>query len=390
MITCITKVLIGIILFIRLPYYHNNNKITSSCVVFIFTDCFLYFQIFSLDNGTSEPYTHDAARLTSFVFLCVIDAICVVGNAILLTSFMRCKQTDIRHQCLLSMVLASLLVGVVYVPVTMVYLLYPHLLLGAPRLCAVSSWLQGFAAINFITSMDCVSVTTYLSVLRPLRAASWLRSRTYRLILAGAWLLSALVSALPVVVQAALTDKLNCAYVISRFSYPFTIVLIFGIVLPSILLLVLVQTHIFCIARRHARQIRKSQVISRDLRESKERTRRGSTRLALYLASFLFVWTPLSCLMLLQAFCPGDGCISHGVAYVSMTCCLTTGAILPVVYAACSAHGRDAIKKLGVTWCQRHKRTRMNLNSSKNIKRSTSQGTDLTTVVAETPLTQVE
>ncbi|KAL8599782.1 hypothetical protein ACOMHN_040492 [Nucella lapillus] len=286
------------------------------------------------------------------VYLSVLSVLVVAGNVLVVASIVLLRSMHrVTHYFLLSLATADLLVGVVTIPLFILWLVNQHVFrhgLSCNAVLLSCLFVMAASQLNVVA----VTVERYMAVCHPFYHRRVLLSKPGRvmLVIAALWAVSFLSTALSSL--AIESDNRECRYYGYFNRWFLLVVVIVGAFLPFTLILVLNLQMLM--------QIRSSRVFKQEMYQpAREGGRRRLSRASGGLGKatsmvmtvcllFLLAWTPFFIVILIHSFCPACR-LTHALDLILLFA-FTNSACNPLLYALCNLQFRSAYAQI-VTMC---------------------------------------
>ncbi|KAK8396127.1 hypothetical protein O3P69_005319 [Scylla paramamosain] len=221
-----------------------------------------------------------------------------------------------------------------------------------------------------IVNLCAISLDRYIHIKDPLRYGRWMTKRIVTLSIAGIWVLSALVSFLPISLKlhkphqggaGGDAGQLQCALELSKIYAVVSSCISFF--LPCCVMLA-IYSRLYLYAKRHVESIKAlvRPVTLGSLEGDTSRPRKvaapchvseskAATTVGIIVGTFLTCWVPFFCVNIAAAFC--HECIPEVVFKCTLTWFgYTNSSFNPIIYSIFNQEFRDAFKRILTSRCR--------------------------------------
>uniref|UniRef100_H2YI90 G-protein coupled receptors family 1 profile domain-containing protein n=1 Tax=Ciona savignyi TaxID=51511 RepID=H2YI90_CIOSA len=153
------------------------------------------FQVFSSDGNTTDLENKDAILTTALIaaLTSLLSLLIVVGNGLIIVSVALVKKLrQPANYLIVSLALSDFLVGLVVLPLTIVYDIMGEWVFG-PNVCDVHVSFDVICCTASIMNLCMISIDRYLMITQPMTYPKRRTGKLMLLLIATAWLLSCLV-----------------------------------------------------------------------------------------------------------------------------------------------------------------------------------------------------
>ncbi|XP_078670392.1 histamine H2 receptor-like [Branchiostoma floridae x Branchiostoma belcheri] len=308
------------------------------------------------ETGARPPYggkTLSAAVLVG-TFLGIITLGTIIGNVLVcLAAVVNRRLRNITNYFVVSLAVADLLVGVLVLPFSTIFevtrywnfgLILCNLWVSLDVLCCTASILNLFA----------ISLDRYYAITRPFTYSNKMCRRKAFMAIAVVWIVSLLVSFLPIWVGwntedgrlQNVDDPTQCSF--NNTNVPYIMIVAFGTYYIPLIIMCVTYFRIFLIAKEQANRINALQPEVRDANRRQNQNlaneHKATRTLAAVLGAFIICWTPYFTVFTITPLC---GCtIPEQLYSVVLWLGYINSLLNPCVYAFMNKEFRRAFKKL--------------------------------------------
>ena len=222
-----------------------------------------------INNVTSDARTVAVETLELWRYLLglclvILAIFSITGNTIVLVVFAKLSHSDIKCMYSTGMVSSSLLIGSLFLPLSVAQMVMPTVFEENGWLCIMIQCIQGFCAVNHVVNSTVTAIWNCLYVMFPLRSPVWCTSTKIKLSIMGAYLIPFLhigVIYLGVIVSnfRCNISQCHCSALMKETPVSFVLSTIYGITVPLICITVVMNTCVLMIARKHIRKIKRAE-----------------------------------------------------------------------------------------------------------------------------------
>ncbi|XP_046711695.1 adenosine receptor A2b-like [Silurus meridionalis] len=290
------------------------------------------------------PYI--AAELT-------ISILSASGNLLVCIAVGRNKKLrTVTNYFLVSLAAADFFVGTLAIPCAIMSDLgFPH---NNIDLCTAIVFMLIMLTQTSVFSLLAIAIERYVAILFPFHYQSLLKPRNARLVIVLTWLLSFLLSLVPL--QGFQNRFRHITYCFFPCVVDMTFMVyfnFFGCVLIPLLVMFFIYAHIFITVRRQVRRIAAvHNALEVQTRQTSAMRREAKKATSIFLIIFLFVlcWMPIHVLNCLEQFCP-QCTVPLPIILTAVILSHANSAINPLLYAYRMKSFRQAFK--GMFFCCR-------------------------------------
>ncbi|XP_020893989.1 D(5)-like dopamine receptor [Exaiptasia diaphana] len=295
-----------------------------------------------LSNNTGQPPLipkETTSAITAATFTCILIICTLVANVFVCFATLRFDSIrPLTNYFIVNLCIADIFIAVISMPVWVLYQIFPQphqlsSLLGVKFMLFWSSTdiLCGTASI---LSLSCISVDRYLAITRPL---TYVRCMTWRrafVMIIAVWCYAGTVAFLRQPMRGGQSNTLYALFVLMA-----------SFVLPLIVIVV-TYSKIFCVARKHAREMVRRSSISQETSEKFKRVSRdlkAAKTISVVIGTFVFCWAPFLILSVCYAY---KVKIHMDVANITKWMAYTNALLNPLVYSFVDKQLRSLVIKV--------------------------------------------
>ncbi|XP_023213411.1 dopamine receptor 1-like [Centruroides sculpturatus] len=321
-----------------------------------------------ITNSTDSPSTESssiAIKILVGIILCLIIFLSITGNILVCIAI--CTDRRLRklgNLFLVSLAVADLFVAALVMTFAVANDLMEYWVFGQ-QFCDTWTAFDVMCSTASILNLCAISLDRYIHIKDPLRYTRWMTKKIVLLSIVAIWLLSVLVSFLPISlgwhkpknhIQKTIEEKPVCALELTALYAVVSSVISFYV--PCIVMVAL-YSRLYYYARKHVESIRAVTKITpcdqinnpiRSLSHSSHITtdHKAAITLGIIMGSFLVCWMPFFCINIVAGFC--KTCISDDVFKTLTWLGYCNSALNPVIYSIFNTEFRDAFRKVLVTY----------------------------------------
>lgn len=306
--------------------------------------------------------------------LFTLSAISVLGNSCVLVVYAVEGKWDQRTRFFTGMVCSSLAIGLFFLPLCALKLMLPRFLDNMDTFCVIADGIQGFCVLNHLLNSCVTSAWNFAYVKYPIRTMGWFRPWKITLTISSVWIfifIYILIYMLTLSRHYYLAD--GCLTIFFHIPEWFVLLTVYGIMVPSVVLILFVNTGFLIVARQHMskrkHQDRKTSEaltnvnhvrrISDDECSAastltgitefnehkvvKRRSRRG-TRLSLFLFLCIVVWIPTVVVSNIVALC--RDCVGQTALLFASGLSHSVSAVTPPIFFAINRDSRKSMVRV--------------------------------------------
>lgn len=297
--------------------------------------------------------------------LATIIFMAIVGNLLVCLAI----YTDRRLRKLGNLFLVSLALADLFVSSLVMTFAVPNDLMGywmfGPQFCDTWIAFDVMCSTASILNLCAISLDRFIHIKDPLRYGRWMTKRVVLFAIAGIWLMSALVSFLPISLGWHKPKKL--AETLDEQTRPtcaLDLTPIYAIVSSIIsfyapcVVMVALYTRLYLYARKHVRNIRAvtktsspgSKSCNSNHHHHHNMDHKAAITLGFIMGTFLVCWVPFFCINIVAAVC--KSCISDMVFKFLTWLGYCNSALNPIIYSIFNTEFRDAFRRILLTYLQ--------------------------------------
>ncbi|XP_006017537.1 sphingosine 1-phosphate receptor 4 [Alligator sinensis] len=280
----------------------------------------------------------DGMSLVSILVI-VVSCLIVMENLLVLLAMWSMRTRRWVYSCIASITVSDLLAGVAYV--------FNLCLSGrktfqlSPQLWFLREGILFIALAASIFSLLVTAIERYSTMVRPIAESESTKAMRLRGFIVSFWLLAILIGLLPLLGWNCLCDFDSCSTLLPLYSKKYVIICVFVF---SIILIGIVGLYVAIYRLVRAASI---------TRHSNVRSLRLLKTVLIILGAFIFCWSPLFALLLIDAFCKPQACKHPYPLDFALAMAVLNSAINPIIYSFRSADVRQAIVGLLCCCCIR-------------------------------------
>uniref|UniRef100_A0A061QFZ7 Putative dopamine D1 receptor n=1 Tax=Cupiennius salei TaxID=6928 RepID=A0A061QFZ7_CUPSA len=297
--------------------------------------------------------------------LAIIIFMAIMGNLLVCLAI----YTDRRLRKLGNLFLVSLALADLFVSSLVMTFAVPNDLMGywmfGPQFCDTWIAFDVMCSTASILNLCAISLDRFIHIKDPLRYGRWMTKRVVLLAIAGIWLMSALVSFLPISLGWHKPKKV--AESLDEHSRPtcaLDLTPIYAVVSSIIsfyapcVVMVALYTRLYLYARKHVRNIRAVTKTSSPGPKSctsnhhhhHNMDHKAAITLGFIMGTFLVCWVPFFCINIVAAVC--KSCISDMVFKFLTWLGYCNSALNPIIYSIFNTEFREAFRRILLTYLQ--------------------------------------
>lgn len=214
-----------------------------------------------------------------------------------------------------------------------------------------------------ILNLCAISLDRFIHIKDPLRYGRWMTKRVVLMAIAGIWLMSALVSFLPISlgwhkpkkISDLLEEDLRPTCALDLTPVYAVVSSIISFYAPCVVMVAL-YTRLYLYARKHVRNIRavtKSTISSKhssNPHNHHHMDHKAAITLGFIMGTFLVCWVPFFCINIVAAVC--KSCISDMVFKFLTWLGYCNSALNPIIYSIFNTEFREAFRRILLTYLQ--------------------------------------
>lgn len=313
----------------------------------------------STESPSAEP-SSIALKILVGAILCLIIFLSITGNILVCIAI--CTDRRLRklgNLFLVSLAVADLFVAALVMTFAVANDLMEYWVFGQ-QFCDTWTAFDVMCSTASILNLCAISLDRYIHIKDPLRYTRWMTKRVVLLSIAAIWLLSVLVSFLPISLgwHKPMDDghksdekKPVCALELTALYAVVSSAISFYV--PCIVMVAL-YSRLYYYARKHVRNIRAvtkiapADQINNPMSSHITTDHKAAITLGIIMGSFLVCWMPFFCINIVAGFC--KSCISDDVFKTLTWLGYCNSALNPVIYSIFNTEFRDAFRKVLVTY----------------------------------------
>ena len=327
-------------------------------------------------NGSHPPHDHgfdlllcedelgSGFTISGLACIFFIMISCLFGNILVCIASVKFSYLhSYSEQFIVSLALSDIMVAVFVLPFDIIYwFTFPRWPLGGD-ICNLWNALFFLSLTASVLNLTSVSIDRYLAVVYPLRYTIWMTSKVAKSMIASVWVYSFGIAILIFFLLDPPQDE-TYSFDLNPFVHGF---LIIGNVIVPFIIMIILYSKIYTIARRHARRVGVGGVTSSNAALSLTSSRTNSfgrelkiaRTLGIVVLCFVICWLPFEIINVVILVDEGvETCAVEIADTVSCWLAYLHSSLNPLLYAFTSSEFRRAFKKL---LCRREWRTETGL-----------------------------
>lgn len=297
--------------------------------------------------------------------LVTIIFLAITGNLLVCLAI----YTDRRLRKLGNLFLVSLALADLFVSSLVMTFAVPNDLMGywmfGPQFCDTWVAFDVMCSTASILNLCAISLDRFIHIKDPLRYGRWMTKRVVLLAIAAIWLMSALVSFLPISLgwhkPKKVTETLDeesrpqCALDLTpAYAIVSSIISFYA---PCVVMVAL-YTRLYLYARKHVRNIRavtktsspSNKACANNHHHHHNMDHKAAITLGFIMGTFLVCWVPFFCINIVAAVC--KSCISDIVFKFLTWLGYANSALNPIIYSIFNTEFREAFRRILLTYLQ--------------------------------------
>lgn len=295
--------------------------------------------------------------------LAIIIFMALVGNLLVCLAI----YTDRRLRKLGNLFLVSLAISDLFVSSLVMTFAVANDVMGywvfGPQFCDTWIAFDVMCSTASILNLCAISLDRFIHIKDPLRYGRWMTKRVVLISIAGIWLMSALVSFLPISLGWAKAKKVSsddmdeelrphCALDLTPVYAVVSSIISFYA--PCVVMVAL-YTRLYLYAKKHVRNIRavtkstiKSKSCNNNSNNHHNMDHKAAITLGFIMGTFLVCWVPFFCINIVAAVC--KTCISDMVFKFLTWLGYCNSALNPIIYSIFNTEFREAFRRILLTY----------------------------------------
>lgn len=295
--------------------------------------------------------TSEQSNTPAFIFLALLAIFIVIINCFVV--YLVWKKKILRtpaNICLTSLACSDFLSGSCAIPLiiacTVLEADYPNV----GPLCLSMDLVNRMLSISAILHLLVIAVERYVVIVRHVRPDDFLSSKKYVVIVSSVWLFPSCAS----LIQLSWVDVKEGVPQLGSFSQTeiiYDFICIFGFVCVPLIIIMIAYTKVFCVLRRHTKEIEKQTVLFvSDSRPQRHRLKekRATLIYALMIVFYVIGWFPYFLLSL--SYDLGGGQMVTDIPYwvdtAFLFCRFSTPLANPILYTFFKQDFKDVIRSI--------------------------------------------
>lgn len=308
-----------------------------------------------------------AAKCLVGIPLAIIIFMAIVGNLLVCLAI----YTDRRLRKLGNLFLVSLALADLFVSSLVMTFAVPNDLMGywmfGPQFCDTWIAFDVMCSTASILNLCAISLDRFIHIKDPLRYGRWMTKRVVLLAIAGIWLMSALVSFLPISlgwhkpkkIAESLDEEHRPQCALDLTPVYAVVSSIISFYAPCVVMVAL-YTRLYLYARKHVRNIR---AVTKSSSPGGAKScnpggnnhhhnmdHKAAITLGFIMGTFLVCWVPFFCINIVAAVC--KSCISDMVFKFLTWLGYCNSALNPIIYSIFNSEFREAFRRILLTYLQ--------------------------------------
>lgn len=326
--------------------------------------------------------------------LVIIIFMAITGNLLVcLAIYTDRRLRKLGNLFLVSLALADLFVSSLVMTFAVANDLMGYWMFG-PQFCDTWIAFDVMCSTASILNLCAISLDRFIHIKDPLRYGRWMTKKVVLLAIASIWLMSALVSFLPISLgwhrpkKAAVdpNEKPTCALDLTPVYAVVSSIISFYA--PCVVMVAL-YTRLYLYARKHVKNIRavtkpspsQSQHSSNGSKSGKHvhhgshhhnMDHKAAITLGFIMGTFLVCWVPFFCINIIAAIC--KSCISDIVFKFLTWLGYCNSALNPIIYSIFNSEFREAFRRILLTYLQAECCSSSLLSSNSSERNDTRRG----------------
>ncbi|XP_054711836.1 dopamine receptor 1-like [Uloborus diversus] len=331
------------------------------------------FQALGLQNGSSSDASEstddgldDSWDITTKCLvgipLAIIIFMAITGNLLVCLAISTDRRLrKLGNLFLISLAVADLLVSSLVMTFALANDLMGYWMFG-PQFCDTWVAFDVMCSTASILNLCAISLDRFIHIKDPLRYGRWMTRRVVLMSIAGIWIMSALVSFLPISLgwhkpkkmAESLDEELRPTCALDLTPVYAVVSSIISFYAPCVVMVAL-YTRLYLYAKKHVRNIRAvtKTANTKNCNSSNHHhnmDHKAAITLGFIMGTFLVCWVPFFCINIVAAVC--KSCISDLVFKFFSWLGYCNSALNPIIYSIFNSEFRDAFRRILLTYIQ--------------------------------------
>ncbi|XP_071947941.1 D(1) dopamine receptor-like [Antedon mediterranea] len=308
------------------------------------------FDHLSSTNSSGNPLcpTEGNAQVAAGIALTCITLATFFGNCLVIASVLNWRhlRKRITNHFIVSLAFSDVLVALLVMSFNVVYTTAGYWPFG--RFCDIHTALDIMMSTASILNLFVISLDRYWAIMMPFQYQSKMTKRKSRIMIMTAWVVSALLSFVPVLTEIHREpgdlglldcDIPKCDFALNRYYSVISSCISFYI--PSAIMVGL-YLRIYLEAQKQERQIRLQTKLSRHQKHARGE-RRAAKTLGTIMGAFVCCWLPFFVVNCIKPFC--SDCVGPTTYYVVVWLGWINSSLNPLIYST-NTEFRSGFKRL--------------------------------------------
>ena len=283
--------------------------------------------------------------IAGLVFLFVIMVSCIFGNTLVCIASVKFSYAQsYSEKFIFSLALSDIFVAALVIPFDIIYwIAFPRWPLGGVVCSLWNSFFFLFLTAS-VLNLTSISIDRFLAVVYPLRYQVWMTPRLNKFMIACVWVYSFGIAILIILLLEPPEDG-TYSFDLNPYFHGF---LLIGNVFVPFVIMIILYSKIYIIAKRHARRagVATSSTSSRSRRSFARELKLAKT-LGIVVLCFVICWLPFELINVMILM--DEGVINCAIEIADTVACWFAylhSSMNPLLYAFASTEFRRAFKKL--------------------------------------------